>query len=190
MFTVCTTKRPREIYDRFLNKKNDILRLSEWFQLSESTACCQKRRCDRIVALCILLKKRLSYPYRCKDVLPYLGEIQVCLIFAHNLIYQRHHHRLELQNLYSLQPPHLQKYADEVAGKNAPLYNCFDFVGGTIARICISVLHERVVYSHDTRVHGVKFRTAVFPNGLFINLEGQWEGRRHDCVLCFMNRVY
>ena len=73
MFTVCTTKRPREIYDRFLNKKNDTLRLSEWFQLSESTACCQKRRCDRIVALCILLKKRLSYPYRCKDVLPLFG---------------------------------------------------------------------------------------------------------------------
>ena len=42
-----------------------------------------------------------------------------------------------------------------VAGKGAPLYNCFDFVGGTIVRICRPVLIERVVYSHDTRVHGV-----------------------------------
>ena len=118
-----------------------------------------------------------------------MGEIQVRLIFTLNFIYQRHHHRLELQNLYSLQPPYLQKYADAVAGKGAPLYNCFDFVGGTIACICIPVLNERVVYSHDTRVHDVKFQTVVLPNGLIINLEGQWEGRRHDCVLCFMNRV-
>ena len=120
----------------------------------------------------------------------YLGEIQVRLIFTLNFIYQRHHHRLELRNLYSLQLPYLQKYADAVAGKGAPLYNCFDFVGGTIACICIPVLNERVVYSHDTRVHDVKFQTVVLPSGLIINHEGQWEDRRHDCMLCFMNQVY
>ena len=76
-----------------------------------------------------------------------------------------------------LQPPYLQSYVDAVAGKGAPLYNCFDYVGGTIAR-------------KDTRVHGVKCQTVVLPNGLIINLEGQWEGRRHECVLFFMNRVY
>ena len=113
----------------------------------------------------------------------YLGEIQVSLMFTLNFIYQRHHLRLEIRNLYSLQPPYLQKYADAVAGKGAPLYNCFDFVAGTIACICIPVLNERVVYSHDTRIHGVKFQAVVLPNGLIINLEGQWEGRRHDCVL-------
>ena len=57
----------------FWIKKNDILRLFECFQLSESTACCQKKRCDHTVALCTLLKKRLSYPYRCKDVFPLFG---------------------------------------------------------------------------------------------------------------------
>ena len=102
----------------------------------------------------------------------YLGEIQVRLIFTLNFIYQRHHHRLELRNLYSLQPPYLQKYADAVARKGAPLYNCFDFVGGTIACICKPVLNERVAYSHDTRVHGIKFQAVVLPNGLIINLEG------------------
>ena len=81
-------------------------------------------------------------------------------------------------------------YADAVAGKGAPLCNCFDFLGGTIARICRPVLNESVVYSHDTTVHDVRFRTVVLPDGLIVNLEGQWEGRRHDCVLCFMNRVY
>ena len=60
----------------------------------------------------------------------------------------------------------MQSYADAVAGKGAPLYNCFDYVGGTIARICRPVLYERMVYSHDTRVHGVKFQTVVLPNDL------------------------
>ena len=119
-----------------------------------------------------------------------MGEIQLRLIFTLDFIYQRHHHRLELWNLHFLQPPYLQRYADAVAGKGAPLNNCFDFVGGTIARICKPVLNERVVYSHGTREHGVKFQTVVLPNGLIINVEGQWEGRSHDCVLCFMNRVY
>ena len=27
-----------------------------------------------------------------------------------------------------LKPPYLQRYADAVAGKGAPLYNCFNFV--------------------------------------------------------------
>ena len=52
---------------------------------------------------------------------------------------------------------YLQKYADVVAEKGTPLHNCFDLVGGTIACICIPILNERVVYSLDMRVHGVKF---------------------------------
>ena len=56
------------------------------------------------------------------------------------------------------------------------MYNCFDFVGGTTVRIGIPVLNEMVVNNHDTRVHGVKFQAAILPNGLIINLEGQWEG--------------
>ena len=74
--------------------------------------------------------------------------------------------------------------------KKWPLYNCFDYVDGTIAHICRLVLNKRVIYSHHKKVYGVKFQIAVFPKVLIINLEGQWEGRRHDCVLCFMNRVY
>ena len=34
-----------------------------------------------------------------------------------------------------------------------------------------------------------EFQSVVLPNDLIINFEGQWEGWKHDCVLCFMNRV-
>ena len=70
MYKVCITKRPREILQRltgFKIKKNDILRLSECLELSESTACYQKSWCDCIVALCILLKTNSR---RCKDMVP------------------------------------------------------------------------------------------------------------------------
>ena len=108
-------------------------------QLSESTARQQKSRCDRIVTVRILFK-RLSYPYRCKDMVQlfWRNPTELCLIFNETLdfIYQRHHHRLDSWNLIFLQPPHLQRYADAVAGIGATLYNCFDFVDGTVARIC------------------------------------------------------
>ena len=125
--------------DRFLNKKNDILMFFECLQLSENTACCQKSRCDRIVALCILSKERFSYLYRCKDVVLLLGrnptELRWIFILKF-ILFICHHHRLESWNLYFLQPPYLERYADAVAGKGALLCNCFDFVDGTIARIC------------------------------------------------------
>ena len=91
---------------------------------------------------------------------------------------------------FFLQPQYLKRYADAIAGKGAPLYDCFDFVDETVTRICRSVLKERVVYSHRTRVHGAKFQSVVLSNGLIINLKGQWESQRLDCVLCFMSWVY
>ena len=161
-------------------KKNDILGLFEFLQLSESASCYQKSRCDCIEALCILLKI-FSYPYRYKDMVPLFGSklTELCLIFNETLhyVYQRHHHhKLESWNSIFLQPPYLQRYAAS-AGKYSPLYNCFGFVNGTVARICRPVLNERVVYD------GHK-------SGLVVKHVGPWEGRKHDCVLCSMNRVY
>ena len=162
------------------------------FTIPESTARCQKSRCYPTVDLQMLLKKRLYYSYRCKDMVSLFGRnpTELRLIFTLDFIYQRHYHRLESQNLYFLQLPYLQRHVDAVAGKGTPLYNCFDFVDRTTDRFCKPVLNKRVVYSHHAKVHGVKFQSVVLLNGLIINLEGQWEERRHDCVLCFMNRVY
>ena len=39
------------------------------------------------------------------------------LIFTLAFIYQRHHHRLESRNLFFVQPPYLQRYADAVLEK-------------------------------------------------------------------------
>ena len=77
------------------------------------------------------------------------------MIFTLNFIYQRQHHIVESWNLFSLQPPYLQRYVDAVTGKVARSFNCFGFGDGTIARFCRLLLNEKVVYSRHTRAHGV-----------------------------------
>ena len=120
MYRVCITERPREILQRltdFWIKKNDILRLFECLELSESTACYQKSRCDRI------LLKRLSNPCRCEDMAPLFerNPTGLCWIFILDFLYQRHHCRLDSWDLFFVQPPYLQRDEDAVAGKGAPL---------------------------------------------------------------------
>ena len=106
------------------------------------------------------------------------------MTFTFDFIDQRHYHRIESWNLYFLQPPFLQGYTDAVAGKGASLYNTFDFADGAIARIYRRALNERLAYSQHTRVYDVKFQSVA--NGLIINLEGQWDSRRHERPLCLI----
>ena len=138
--------------------KNDIVRWFECFQLLESTACFQKNRYDRIMALCILLKNRPSYSYRCKDVLPLFGRNSTSFdTYTRFCLSTSPSQTRVLDFFFFLQLPYLQRYADIAAGKCAPLYNCFNFVDGIIAHICISVLNEKLVFSHYRRVRRVKF---------------------------------
>ena len=80
-------------------------------------------------------KKRLFYHYRCKDMVSLFvwNPIELCFIFRLDFIHQRHQRRLESWNLYFLQPPYIQRYADAVDGGGAPADWCFDFVHGKFA---------------------------------------------------------
>ena len=93
--------------------------------------------------------------------------------FTLDFIYQGFiHHILESWNLFLLQQPYLERYADVVAGKGAPSYNWFGLVDGTIAHICRPVFNEKVVYSRHKKVHGVKFQSVVLQNDLITRLKG------------------
>ena len=158
MYRVCITKIPREIWQRlteFWIKENDILRLFECMQLSDSTASYQKNRCDRFVALCILLK-RISYPCRCKDMVPLFGWnlTELCLIFTLDFIYHRHHHRLESWNLFLFTTAIFTETCRCSSWKCTSLKNCFGFVDETVACVCRLLLNEKVVHSDRARVHG------------------------------------
>ena len=143
--------------------------------------------CDRIEALCILLKG-LSYPYRSRYI---LVPTKLPLIFNEKFKFAYHYHlaRLESGNLISFTNTIFSEICRYSYWKGVPLYNCLDFVDGRVSRICRPILNEIVVYNGHARVHGVNFQSLFLPNGLIINLVGPSEDQRPDCVLYSMNRV-
>lgn len=54
---------------------------------------------------------------------------------------------------------------------------------GTLRPICRPGKDQRECYSGHKRVHGIKFQSVVFPNGIIGNLRGPYPGRRHDCYM-------
>ena len=135
MYRACIIKRPREIWQYladFSIKKNNILTVFECFSTFRD--------------YCLLPEKQMQSHCSFKHTFEEKTFLSLLMQYLHLIIfYQRHHHRLELCSFYILQPRYLQRYADAVSRKGAPLYNCFDFLCGTIARICGPVLNERVV---------------------------------------------
>ena len=116
----------------------------------------------------MFLKKILSYPYRCKDVLPLFGRNSTSFDIYTQSYLSTLPSQTRVIEFNFLQTPYLQKYADAVTGKGALFYNCYNFIGGTIARIFLPVLNERVVYSHDTRAHGGKAEDMTVCYALWI----------------------
>ena len=62
---------------------------------------------------------------------------ELCFIFNTVLefVYNSHHHRLESWNQPFLLPQVLERYAQIIHNRSAPLQNCFGFVDGTLCRI-------------------------------------------------------
>ena len=54
---------------------------------------------------------------------------------------------------------------------------------GTLRPICRPGINQRELYSGHKRIHGIKFQSIVFPNGIIGNLRGPYPGRRHDCYM-------
>lgn len=66
----------------------------------------------------------------------------------------------------------LQRYADAVANKGAPLQNCFGFIDGTVSPIARPDTNQRIVYKGHKRVHAIKFQSVTLPNGIIGHLYG------------------
>lgn len=112
---------------------------------------------------------------------------ELCLIFNNVLsfVYDNHHHRLKSFNQPFLSPQMLDRYAQAIFDRGSPLPNCFGFVDGTLRPIARPKKNQRVVYNGHKRVHGIKFQSVVLPNGLIGNLDGPYEGRRHDSTMLY-----
>ena len=98
-------------------------------------------------------------------------------------MFETHHHRLSSWNQPFLRPRLLEQYAQSIHNRWALLRNCFEFSDGTVCKIAGPKGYQQTVYNGHKRVHGIKFQSVVLPNGLIANLNGPYEGRRHDSTM-------
>jgi hypothetical protein len=173
--------------------KSDLLTLLDALDFPDKFVCSQRTICSGLEGLCILLK-RLAFPCRYTDMVSRFGRnpTELCLIFNHVLdfVYDNHHHRLGTWNQPFLSPQMLERYAQAVHDRGAPLQNCFGFVDGTLCRIARPKRNQRVVFNGHKRVHAIKFQSLVLPNGLIANLNGPYEGRRHDSTMFSFSAMF
>ena len=173
--------------------RSHIYDSKNFLNVPEKIVTCQRTVSSGVDALCILLK-RLAFPCRYTDMVPTFGrsDTEFCLIYNHMLdyIYTQHHHRFQSWNQHFLQPAILQEYANVIREEGAPLENCFGFIDGTVIEICRpKPIYQRIVYNDHKRVHSIKFESLALPNGLFGNLSGSYEGRRHDSTMLHESRL-
>lgn len=99
---------------------------------------------------------------------------ELCMIYntVVDYIFNEHGHLISHWNHTLLSAENLQRYADSIAAKGAPLRNCFGFVDGTVRPICRPKRNQQLVYNGHKRVHSLKFQSVVLPNGIVANLYG------------------
>lgn len=69
-----------------------------------------------------------------------------------------------------LQLDFLQRCADAIYGSGSALSSCWGFMDGKVGPIVRPEEHQRELYHEYKRVHSLKFRLIVAPNGMIANL--------------------
>ena len=122
----------------FRFRKQDIPLLAQVLGVPEKIACPQRSVCSGMQAFCMVLK-RVAYPCRYSDMIQCFGRPvpELCMITNTMLdwIFDNHSHRILNWNANILNPHFLEVYANAIQRKDAPLPNCFGFVGGTVRPI-------------------------------------------------------
>ena len=165
-----------ECVAEFRFRKTDIPRLSQALRIPDVIICHQGTICEGTEGLCMLLK-RLCYPCRYSDMVHLFARPVpvLCMITNQVLdyIYQAHSHRILQWNHQQLSQANLERFAEVVHRKGAPLNNCFAFVDGTVRPICRpGTVNQRLLYNGHKRVHGIKFQSVVTPDGMIANMYG------------------
>ena len=104
-----------------------------------------------------------------------------------NEIYKRHSHLLGCLDQSWLREDNLQNFRKAVADKDVPFNNIWGFIDGTCRPICRPTFNQRLLYSGQKRVHGLKFQIISTPNGLIANLFEPVEGKKHDAGMLRMS---
>ena len=77
-------------------------------------------------------------------------------------------------------------YALLIQQKMEGLMDCiWGFIDGTIRRTARPLYHQRSIYTHFKKCHGIKFPSITFLEGFIACLQGPWPSKTHDAhMLC------
>ena len=77
-------------------------------------------------------------------------------------------------------------YAMLIEQKMEGLMDCvWGFIDSTIRRTARPLYHQRSIYTHFKKCHGVKFQSVTVSEGFIACLPGPWPSKTHDaCMLC------
>jgi hypothetical protein len=145
----------------------------------------QRSKCTAETGFLMLLV-RLHYPTKLLMLELLFGhERTVCGRLCNvilDCIYEKFSHKMQFEKQLIL--THLQTYSEAISRKcgNA-LSQCFGFIDGTVHPVCRPVKYQKSVWSGHKRVHGMKFQSIILPDGMFGQLYGPVEARRHDVIL-------
>ena len=76
-------------------------------------------------------------------------------------------------------------YAMLIQQKMEGLMDCiWVFIDGTIRRTARPLYHQRSIYTHFKKCHGVKFQSTTVLEGFIACLQGAWPSKTHEaCML-------
>ena len=74
-------------------------------------------------------------------------------------------------------------YAERVCQECGLVETVWGFIDGTLWKRCQPSLFQKLMYSACKGCHGIKFQSAVTPDGLFAFMYGLVSGNRHDSFL-------
>lgn len=142
-----------------------------------------------------MLLRRLTYPNRLADIETLFGASASYLSVVCNqvlqIIYENKGHLLrDIRNLHWLTAERLQLYANSVATKGSPIYNCWGFIDGTARPICKPSVDQQKFFSGHKRFHCVKYQSVVCPDGIVASLLGPFHGNRHDAGILRESNLY
>ncbi|XP_042145608.1 protein ALP1-like [Ixodes scapularis] len=178
----------------FRFEKMDLEDLVAALTIPAEVKSAQRVRVPGYEALCMTLR-RLAYPNRLCDLERTFGRHSsvissvVSTVMAH-IEYQFGHLLSDLTNHKWLDVPCLKKLSEAVHARGAPLKNCWGFIDGTARHICRPSVGQQEHFSGHKRHHVQKYQALMSANGIICQLDGPFNGRRHDAGILKDTALY
>ena len=131
-----------------------------------------------------MLLNRLAHPSRLQTMVKMFGRSVSEISLIVNCMLDHIYDTFCVTKLASIDQPwvvnNLDAFAQAVSNKGSPLTRCICFLDGTVRPIARPTYNQQDLFSGHKRCHGLKYQSAVVPNGMIAELAGPFPSRRHD----------